>query len=429
MLDRSSKGRIVAPRVLGVVLCVVGWALLAAGGAGAQHQDILYGVSADGHVKTGATDFDTFSLVPDVRVFGNGVFTFNSGQGGLWTDDPGHTSNDSPPGMTMLPDDADLHFNIVVEPLTGRNLSYWDGDTYPISWGPVPNGETVEIEFGANLAVADGGTLPVTGFRIATEPGTGGIHTHTDFLLRPTGSATGGIYLLALEAEIDPLLAADAASPSPRFWLVFRYNESSTDHAAAIAWVEANLDVPDCQDGYDNDGDGQIDAAGDGGCVDALDESEFSLSLPCDDGVDNDDSGARDFPNDAGCTTASDPVEAAPIPGIALNGTAQGGLVEIEISGVSVSATTQAGDSAEDVVDALVAAIHANATLAAQGVSADRNGSALAVSEPATLLQLTDPGLAVAVPALGPAGIALLLGLLAWVGAGAARRAAPPRPS
>ena len=280
-----------------VVLLSVG---LGASAASAQHRDVLYGVN-DGHVKTGATDFDLLQLVPDVRVFAD-TFVFNAGQGGYWTDDPGHTSSDSPPGMSALPADAELYFDIVVEPLTGLNLSYWDGDTYPISWGPVPNGETIEFSSGSDLAVADGGSQRVEGFLIDTEPGSGGIHQHIDYHLRPTAGATGGIYLVALEASIVPVLPADAVAPSPRFWIVFRYDESSTDWNAAIAWVEANLDVPDCQDGYDNDGDGVADFDGgnlgagneDPGCDDLNDESETSQVLPCDDGIDNDGDGYVD---------------------------------------------------------------------------------------------------------------------------------------
>ncbi len=281
--------------------------LTIAGAASAQHFDMLYGVD-DGHVKTGATDFDLLQLVPDVRVFA-GSLNFNSGQGGIWTDDPGHTTNSSAPaGMSPMPAGADVYFDIAVEPLTGRNISYWDGDTYPISWGPVPNGETIEISYQSDLAIADGGTEPVTGFLIDSEP----IHRHHDFHLRPTAGATSGIYLLALEASMVPLLPVDAAAPSPRYWIVFRYNEGSADWNAAIDWVEANLDVPDCQDGYDNDGDGLIDHDGGGqvnsdpGCDDALDESEFSLAFACDDGIDNDGDGLVDFPEEPGCGSLTD---------------------------------------------------------------------------------------------------------------------------
>lgn len=293
----------------GLLATTLAATLALTGTATAQHVDILYGVE-NGHVKTGATDFDLLQLIPDVRVFSD-TFNFNASQGGDWTDAPGHTTNSSPPGMDPIPSGAGVYFDIAVEPLTGRNLSYWDGDTYPITWGPVPNGETIDISFGPSLATADGGTSPVGGFLIDSEP----IHRHLDYHLRPTGAATGGIYLLALEASIVPLLPIDDAAHSPRFWIVFRYNESISDWDAAVAWVEANLDMPDCQDGFDNDGDGVIDFDGgvlgagseDPGCDGgASDESEYTLAIGCDDGIDNDGDGNVDFPDDPGCKQLTD---------------------------------------------------------------------------------------------------------------------------
>jgi probable HAF family extracellular repeat protein len=63
-------------------------------------------------------------------------------------------------------------------------------------------------------------------------------------------------------------------------------------------------ETPDCGDGLDNDGDGQIDLA-DGGCTAAADLTE----LPdCGDGIDNDGDLAPDLA-DAGCRNASSPLE------------------------------------------------------------------------------------------------------------------------
>jgi len=66
---------------------------------------------------------------------------------------------------------------------------------------------------------------------------------------------------------------------------------------------------PVCSDARDNDGDGLIDLA-DAGCQDADDSSETS-SLACDDGVDNDMDGETDYPSDPGCSSVSDDSEAA----------------------------------------------------------------------------------------------------------------------
>jgi hypothetical protein len=60
------------------------------------------------------------------------------------------------------------------------------------------------------------------------------------------------------------------------------------------------VDQDDCQDGIDNDGDGQVDWPGDPGCDSAGDPSERSSALPCDDGDDNDGDTWVDFDPDPG---------------------------------------------------------------------------------------------------------------------------------
>jgi hypothetical protein len=60
-----------------------------------------------------------------------------------------------------------------------------------------------------------------------------------------------------------------------------------------------------CNDGIDNDGDGQADAPNDPGCVDALDLSERDPLLACDDGVDNDGDYGVDAGGDIGCLDGS----------------------------------------------------------------------------------------------------------------------------
>ena len=72
---------------------------------------------------------------------------------------------------------------------------------------------------------------------------------------------------------------------------------------------------PQCKDGRDNDGDGLIDFPYDPGCfVDLQDSEEDDCpdgpGCPqCSDGVDNDGNGLIDFPNDPGCESAGDPLE------------------------------------------------------------------------------------------------------------------------
>ena len=63
----------------------------------------------------------------------------------------------------------------------------------------------------------------------------------------------------------------------------------------------------ECNDGVDNDGDGDVDFPDDQGCTNAEDDTEGDVE--CNDGVDNDGDGDIDFPNDAGCTSAEDTTE------------------------------------------------------------------------------------------------------------------------
>ncbi|MGN6104036.1 MAG: hypothetical protein ACTHU0_02935, partial [Kofleriaceae bacterium] len=59
---------------------------------------------------------------------------------------------------------------------------------------------------------------------------------------------------------------------------------------------------PQCSDGIDNDGDGDIDFPDDLGCDSDTDESEDTPAKPqCSDNRDNDGDGLKDFPNDPGC--------------------------------------------------------------------------------------------------------------------------------
>jgi hypothetical protein len=63
-----------------------------------------------------------------------------------------------------------------------------------------------------------------------------------------------------------------------------------------------------CQNGVDDDGDGQIDGD-DPGCDSFSDPEETDASLPCDDGIDNDGDGFADSPPDPGCEGPASPRE------------------------------------------------------------------------------------------------------------------------
>jgi len=73
--------------------------------------------------------------------------------------------------------------------------------------------------------------------------------------------------------------------------------------------------IVECNDGTDNDCDGQIDWPNDPGCLNALDPSELGTK-ECDDGIDNDGDDGIDFhqvpgcgPTDPQCSGPDDPKE------------------------------------------------------------------------------------------------------------------------
>jgi hypothetical protein len=75
-------------------------------------------------------------------------------------------------------------------------------------------------------------------------------------------------------------------------------------------WVPSNL--PQCQNGYDDNGDGHFDV-NDPGCESPADALEGDVvGRQCADGRDNDANGLVDFPFDPGCRGAGDTTEARP---------------------------------------------------------------------------------------------------------------------
>jgi large repetitive protein len=78
---------------------------------------------------------------------------------------------------------------------------------------------------------------------------------------------------------------------------------------------EAGPTHPQCMDGRDNDGDGKIDYPDDPGCYAAGEDDEDDdcpggMYCPqCSNGVDDDMNGVTDYPNDLGCESAGDTTE------------------------------------------------------------------------------------------------------------------------
>lgn len=89
---------------------------------------------------------------------------------------------------------------------------------------------------------------------------------------------------------------------SGEFWIV---GGGTNPSGNPEGWV-ALLSKPHCNDGIDNDGDGQTDFGADLQCNAKGDRSE---TPDCGDGLDNDGDGGVDFPADSGCTASTDRTE------------------------------------------------------------------------------------------------------------------------
>lgn len=111
--------------------------------------------------------------------------------------------------------------------------------------------------------------------------------------------------------------------------------------------------APQCDDGLDNDGDGQIDHPADTGCANATSQTEAPA---CSDGIDNDGDLLVDYPADPSCQSVSDNDEAFD----ALSGDAKisdtqggfsGGLANDDAFGRAVAALGDLdGNGAQDLV-------------------------------------------------------------------------------
>lgn len=203
-------------------------------GAAAQHLgDIALSIeNGDGPtIATGTYDADLGSPMP-ARAFG-GLFG-DTGFAGF-TANPGF---DAPPG-TFAPGSR-----VGFEALAGVRL--FENDAL------APAGDAwVEVSFlTLSTTIAD---APTPGFDLAVSA-SGGFHRHFNFTLGDGGGGlpAPGVYVLELSLySTDPGIA-----DSVPFWIAFGHEVSTTEVAAAVDWIEANLIDSPCP--TDLDGDGSI---------------------------------------------------------------------------------------------------------------------------------------------------------------------------
>lgn len=152
--------------------------------------------------------------------------------------------------------------------------------------------------------------------------------------------------------------------------------------------VNANVDQEDC----DCDGLGNV-------CSEAL-----GLQGVCDPGCDGD-----------------------PLWHVFISGIAQGGSVQITVSGELFDLTTTAGQTAKEVIESFVALINQSSVLGASGISASSSGGLLATDGTVDSVVLLDSGFsstppANSLPALSSVAMSMLVALLGTSGVALQRR-------
>lgn len=199
-------------------------------------------------IRTGAFDFGSSTVLSNHRVFGSQLLSEPSFPGVTIASNPGWNAVENasflPPGMDKLPGQVDVGFNVLSLPITGRNLSFWDG-TGSVSFGAVPSGEVLKYTRSLSISVViEGGANDVQGYTIARTNNGGYIHRHPDFELfgnsslntLDTDSPTPGVYLLAFEANVQGF-----AQTSDPFFVLLGNDVSFGQIEQAEAWTNAVL--------------------------------------------------------------------------------------------------------------------------------------------------------------------------------------------
>src|SRR5205085_1978017 len=83
------------------------------------------------------------------------------------------------------------------------------------------------------------------------------------------------------------------------------FDLSSSSSSSILSSSSSSIHIPQCRDGYDNDGDGAVDQ-NDFSCFGPDDNDETNPRAQCQDSIDNDGDGRIDFPQDPGCYSNQD---------------------------------------------------------------------------------------------------------------------------
>lgn len=222
----------------------------------AQHADILV-QAVDDRLVTGAADFDLGAWTLDQRVFSGSFtsdfFTTNPGWNALGSGSPA-----LPAGAAALPPKTELHWDFLPIKIDGvaQPLAYWDG-AGGVAFGAMPTADyRFEIQGfdGFYYSTGEAGEV-AAGAAIAKTGDLGGIHDHQilfvddyDGLLQT--NPADGIYLVAVRLKMIDLDRA-----RPLFLVMETSGAPAGARDAAVAWVEAEVDLlaPDFAADFDGD--------------------------------------------------------------------------------------------------------------------------------------------------------------------------------
>ncbi|HEV2970174.1 MAG TPA: PEP-CTERM sorting domain-containing protein [Pirellulales bacterium] len=217
----------VTPFFAFVVFCAIG------GAVRAVHLDVWVHKDIVNRVDSGYFDVNAgVPITPMDRALGWGFQEFD--QDPYYANNPGYfAESNTNPGGSQLPGGSLVGFNLL------SDLQYWDGNG-PVSFGPVPAGETLSINYGSNTVVVGTGTGAQPGFtlaQVASGTAEGFLHIHVNANIgAPNGVPTDGIYIFREQLTSN----AQGVINSLPFWIVFNNNISEDQRGEAINFLYPN---------------------------------------------------------------------------------------------------------------------------------------------------------------------------------------------
>jgi hypothetical protein len=155
-------------------------------------------------------------------------------------------------------------------------------------------------QFGGSVSVS--GDLAVVGASYDDDNGT---HSGSAYVYRWNGSTwVERAKLLPSDGLEDDRFGARVSVSGDVAVVGAGFGDDNGTHSGSAYVFSSLAGIPECRDGFDNDGEGLADLD-DPGCAAASDTSEHSGLLLCDDGLDNDGDGLIDYPGDPGCRDGS----------------------------------------------------------------------------------------------------------------------------